>query len=123
MIKKINSASQSARKLTFRVNSGALKLYTVTHGTLIPLHKYDAQSARNGTIRKDGKRPIHNDWTKRRYDSRKVLAICERDNRNVGVRLPANIVVIDIDPRNGGNDGWDDITLEYGIDEAIAVAP
>jgi hypothetical protein len=90
------------------------------HGTLIPLHRYDATSARNGTIRKDGKRPIHNDWTKRDYPSAaKVIAHCEKHNRNVGVRLPADVVVIDIDPRNGGDEGWDNLTLELGLDEAI----
>jgi hypothetical protein len=28
-------------------------------------------------------------------------------------------VVIDIDPRNGGNEGWDNLTLELGIDETF----
>jgi len=72
------------------------------------------------TIRKDGKRPIHNDWTKRNYPpAARVIDLCVRDNRNVGLRLPADIVVMDIDLRNGGNQGWDNLCLEYGIDEAI----
>jgi hypothetical protein len=105
--------------IALQVDPDALKQYTAAHGVLIPLHIYDAQSARSGTIRKDGKRPIHNDWTKRPYSSAKVLTWCMEHNHNVGVRLPADIVVIDIDPRNGGNEGWDTLTMEYGVDEAI----
>ncbi|WP_051389635.1 bifunctional DNA primase/polymerase [Bradyrhizobium sp. Ec3.3] len=96
----------------------SLRRYSATHGTLIPLHRHDAESARHGSIRKDGKRPLHTDWTKRPYSSTKVLAWCLTNNHNVGVRLPASVVVVDIDPRNGGNEGWDNLCMEYGIDDA-----
>src|SRR4029450_8282596 len=67
-----------------------------------------------------GKVPTQRNWTTRDYPSADVvIRHCEKHNRNVGVRLPANVVVIDIDPRYGGDKGWDNLCLEYGIDESI----
>lgn len=79
-------------------------------GTVIPAH-----------TRKDGKRPQHFNWTTRDYDTRAVLRRLQRNgwDRNVGVRLKANQLVIDVDPRNGGNEGFTDLCLELGIDPSI----
>ncbi|MCK1668634.1 bifunctional DNA primase/polymerase [Bradyrhizobium sp. 153] len=105
------------------INSAALACYSATHGTLIPLHRYDAESAKHGTIRKDGKRPIDSNWTKREYNSREVLAWCRETNHNVGVRLPASVVVVDIDPRNGGDEGWENLCLEFGLGDVDKTWP
>ncbi|MBR1234117.1 VapE domain-containing protein [Bradyrhizobium sp. AUGA SZCCT0182] len=117
------SAPSGARKL-IKLNPVELERYTRSHGTFVPLYRYDAihtKTMSDGTVRiiKDGKRPLHIDWNKRPYDSAKVLKWCVEKNHNVGLRLPAEIVVIDIDPRNGGDEGWDNLTLELGLDEAI----
>ncbi|MBV5269321.1 MAG: hypothetical protein JZU55_04605, partial [Afipia sp.] len=54
----------------------------------------------------DGKRPRDSNWTKRKYDSKRTLAVAKTTNCNAGVRLTASQLVLDIDPRNGGDDGF-----------------
>jgi hypothetical protein len=117
MTKNASCSAKATPPLAIRCRQ--LECYSALHGTFVPLHRYDATSVRNGTIRKDGKRPIHRDWTKRPYSSAKVLKWCLENNHNVGLRLPGDVVVIDIDPRNNGNKGWDNLCLEYGIDESM----
>lgn len=95
-----NKLPASSEKVT--ICRDDLARYVPAHGTFVPI---------------SGKRPIHKNWTTRNYSSAKVLARCLEQNANVGVRLPASVVVIDIDPRNGGDDGWDDLCMEYGLDD------
>jgi Virulence-associated protein E-like domain/Bifunctional DNA primase/polymerase, N-terminal/Primase C terminal 2 (PriCT-2) len=74
----------------------------------IPLHKWNSKSEdkRTGRVRDNGKRPRDFDWTRRTYASEKVIAGCIREGRNVGVRLIARQLVVDVDPRNGGKEGF-----------------
>ncbi len=83
-----------------------------------PLTKLNPYLAMGGVaIPLEGKRPIHKDWTRRRYSSAKVAAKCAAQGRNVGWRIPENVVVIDIDPRNGANpEVLETFAFEYGID-------
>lgn len=74
--------------------------YLAAKYELIPLHKPDAASVRNGVNRKDGKRPLDPSWTTRPYDAKAVAKRCASEGRNVGVRLRADQLVIDVDPRN-----------------------
>jgi hypothetical protein len=67
-------------------------------------------------LRVRDKRPLHANWTRRRYGPAKVAERCARDGLNVGIRLKADQVVVDVDPRNGGNEGFDNLCLELGID-------
>src|SRR5262245_27249620 len=85
----------------------------------IPLHQPNATSKhpRTGRVRKDGKRPRDNNWTAREYDGSEVIAQCIAQVRNVGIRLTAEWLVIDVDPRNGGTDGFTNLCLDLGIDE------
>ncbi|MET4274728.1 MULTISPECIES: bifunctional DNA primase/polymerase [unclassified Bradyrhizobium] len=100
------SKYEATKKTTPPVTIAADQLarYVPAHGSFIPLR---------------GKRPIHKNWTTRNYSRAKVLAWCFEQNANVGVRVPASVVVIDIDPRNGGNEGWDDLCFEYGLDDTV----
>lgn len=84
--------------------------------TLIPLFKWDHTSERNGKPRKDGKRPMHKDWTTRAYDRDTVLEAASRGH-NIGVRLPAEWVVVDVDPRNmpEGRDTFDELCAATGM--------
>lgn len=100
MTKSESNPPRDAEKVTIATDQ--LARHVAAHGTFIPLN---------------GKRPIHASWTKRNYSSAKVLAWCVEQNSNVGVRLPASVVVVDIDPRNGGDQGWDDLCMEYGLDD------
>lgn len=117
MTKITSSTATAARHLT--IYRPSLERYSPAHGTLIPLHAYDTTTARHGTIRKDGKRPIHNNWTKRNYSSPKIIKWCVLHNNNVGVRLPATVLVIDVDPRNGGTDGFDKLCKALGLDPSM----
>jgi hypothetical protein len=86
----------------------------------IPLHKPKAtrEIERKGesiTV-KIGKRPLHPAWTTMRYDSKKVVAQCIADKRNMGIRPRPDQMIIDIDPRNGGNEGWADLCETLGTD-------
>lgn len=101
------SKSACIKKTTARVvtklNADAWKRYPAAMGgALMPL---------------DGKKPIHKDWTRRRYSNAKVAAKCATEGRNVGWRIPENVVVLDIDPRNGANsEVLEAFTFEYGFD-------
>lgn len=66
---------------------------------LIPLHRWDSRSAHKGKERADGKRPCDNDWPRRAYDNTNLVARAERDGINLGVRLTAEQLVVDVDPR------------------------
>lgn len=81
---------------------------------LIPLHRWDARDARG---RQRGKSPRDGAWQVRDYDSAGVAAAAERDNTNVGVRLPASVVVLDVDPRNfGEGDSLLSLQIDTGLD-------
>lgn len=69
---------------------------------LIPLHRWNKTSAcsRTGKTRERGKSPRDRNWTTKPYQNEKVLAQVDETGINAGVRLRANQLVVDIDPRN-----------------------
>ncbi len=86
---------------------------------LIPLYRYtDTSMAKNGRERKDGKRPLHANWTTREYNARKVISLCIKEGRNLGHRIAADELVVDVDPRNGGGDGFNGLMADLGIDSS-----
>lgn len=81
---------------------------------LIPLHRWDAKDSKG---RDRGKTPRDGAWQIREYDSRAVLKAAEAGNINVGVRLPASVMVLDVDPRNfGGGDSLLSLMIDTGLD-------
>lgn len=64
---------------------------------LIPLHGWNSVDAKG---RPRGKTPRDAYWTTRQYDNEEVAAYAANSGANVGIRLPANVVVLDVDPRN-----------------------
>jgi hypothetical protein len=82
---------------------------------LIPLHAHYAKSKRFGRVMLDGKRPLHNDWTRRNYSTRKTIESAESGNHNTGVRLTDEQLVLDIDPRNGGEEGFLSLCFNLGL--------
>jgi hypothetical protein len=81
------------------VDLEALKEYQKAKYTLLPLHKWDKTSTYKGKERQDGKRPIDRDWTNRPYNNATTIKHAQTGG-NVGVRLTAEQLVIDVDPRN-----------------------
>lgn len=96
--------------------------------TAIPLHspKASRKVLRNGVAvlgkdgkplrRELGKAPRDSNWTTRAYDSAAVIAECVANGWNVGVRVPDDWVVIDVDPRSGGDDGFANLVEDFGLD-------
>lgn len=74
---------------------------------LIPLHKWDALDQKG---RPRGKTPRDGAWQAKQYDSSAVQATVQKYGINAGIRLPAEIMVLDVDPRNfGGPDDPDNL--------------
>lgn len=85
---------------------------------LIPLHRWDSTSNdRRGHPRQDGKRPRDKDWTNRPYKAADMLAHASGGG-NVGVRLSASQLVIDVDRRNmpDGRDTFQELCRAVGLD-------
>lgn len=61
----------------------------------------------------NGKRPIHKNWTKRPYGSRKVL---EKHVGNFGLRLGDTDLVLDVDTRRNGVAGLKKLCRDIGLD-------
>ncbi|WP_210183133.1 bifunctional DNA primase/polymerase [Bradyrhizobium sp.] len=86
----------------------------------IPLHRPKAKKTYpNGKVREVGKAPLHPKWTTKRYDPKAVKAQCEAEERNGGIRLKDAQLVVDIDPRNGGELGWLTLCHDLGIEEGM----
>lgn len=86
---------------------------------LIPLHKWDAEDDRR---RPRGKTPRDGAWQAKGYDSVAVLAEATKTGRNIGVRLPASVVVLDVDPRNfpEGRDCLAEVVEAFKLDLSLA---
>ncbi len=76
-----------------------LQPFMEAHYQLIPLHRHDESDVHKGKKRERGKSPVHRNWTKKPYWNEDQFEHME-DGSNVGVRLRACDLVIDVDPRN-----------------------
>lgn len=93
--------------------------YPVHAFEFIPLHKPKARKTYpNGKVKDVGKAPLDPKWTTKKYDSKAVKARCLEEGRNGGIRLKADQLVVDIDPRNGGDKGWLQLCADLGIDNS-----
>lgn len=85
---------------------------------LIPLHCYTDTAIKHGRVRLIGKAPLAYDWTKRNYRTKDTLKAAADANRNVGFRMTAKQLVLDIDPRNGGDDGYAALKRDLKLDDS-----
>ncbi|MGH1450471.1 MAG: bifunctional DNA primase/polymerase, partial [Pseudomonadaceae bacterium] len=69
-------------------------------------------------LRTREKAPADRCWQQREYDQVATLERARRGGMNLGVRLPADVVVIDVDPRNfpEGRDPLTDLVDKIGLD-------
>ncbi|UIS24726.1 bifunctional DNA primase/polymerase [Xanthomonas phage vB_Xar_IVIA-DoCa6] len=102
-----------------RPRPGDMRAYVENGLQLIPLHRYDAV---DGKGRPRGKTPRDGAWQAKEYDSRAVIENADRQGVNVGVRLPANIMVLDVDPRNfpEGRDSLAELVADMSLDLSVA---
>lgn len=85
------------------ITEQALRAYDPKRWTLIPL-------------RPNSKAPQDHAWTTRQYETRTTIERCILHNTNVGVRLTEEQLVIDVDPRNGGDKGFIALCQDLDID-------
>ncbi|XWO45960.1 AAA family ATPase [[Pseudomonas] boreopolis] len=73
-------------------------------------------------LRRRDKMPADKRWQERSYDQGEVLERARRDGLNLGVRLPADVVVVDVDPRNfpAGRDSLAELAAAFGLPLASA---
>ncbi len=79
----------------------SLSQYLEGNWQLIPLHRYDTTDTFKGRLRQRGKSPVDGKWTTAIYKNEDQLAHIKK-GFNVGVRLTAKQLVVDVDPRNFG---------------------
>lgn len=86
---------------------------------LIPLHAWNKKDQRG---RDRGKSPIDPTWQRRAYSAESVLERAQHSGLNVGFRIPAGVVVLDVDPRNfpEGRDSLAEVTAALGIELSVA---
>jgi hypothetical protein len=88
-----------------RIDADQFRAYGGTGLDLIPLNMPLAtKRGKDGKTRKIGKAPRDKLWVTRDYKRDQVVALCIRESRNMGTRLRRDDLVIDVDPRNGGNE-------------------
>ena len=118
---KISEISTKQKTIGRGLRKADLARYPLDTFTLIPLHKHDAERTMpNGKTLPMGKAPRHKNWQRRAVspsDSRAVITECLAQGINVGVRITDEQLIVDIDPRNGGDDGWRNLCHDIGIDE------
>ena len=62
------------------------------------------------------KRPLDNGWQRQSYDPARVIAKATKNNTNMGLRLGADDLVIDYDPRNDRTgDSFDRLVKDLGL--------
>lgn len=83
------------------VDIDTIEQYLSFKRALIPIHL------------RHGKRPLHSDWTNKRYTKRQLIKYAEK-GYNLGFRLGQRDLVIDVDPRNGGKKGIKKLELDCG---------
>lgn len=98
-------------------DTNELALHLEAGHQLLPLH---AWGDRDEDGRERGKSPMHRNWTRKPYRNDEQIRHMER-GRNVGVRLTAAQVVVDVDPRNfepvwEGVDPFAELVLRLGLD-------
>src|ERR1043166_2197401 len=115
----MSNRGKAPEQLTPHVDADAFRSYAGSDWQPIPLHRWNDKSTdKRGNSRDDGKRPLDNAWTRLAYDTASVIARCAKEGRNMGVRLKADQLVIDVDPRNGGTEGFANLCLDLGLDPA-----
>ena len=97
-----------------RPRAGDMRTYIDCGLQLIPLHAWDAVDAKG---RDRGKTPRDGAWQACEYDSAGVVDLADRTGVNAGVRLPASVMVLDVDPRNfpEGRDSLAELVKDVGL--------
>lgn len=106
------AASRAPQTPLFR---GNVEPFIANGLTLIPLHVWNAVDKKG---RDRGKSPRDAAWQAREYDSAREVEAAIASGRNLGVRLPATVMVLDVDPRNfpADRDSLAELVRDTGLD-------
>lgn len=96
-----------------------LNQYEEYFDRLIRLHKYDEEGYRGKGPKKKliklGKAPIDEDWPTVETEINEIFTWMQ-EGKNVGIRLGGGLAVLDVDIRNGGEDGLRTLEKELKMD-------
>jgi hypothetical protein len=67
-------------------------------------------------LRTGGKAPRDRNWLQRSYDATVLIAEARKNRSNLGVRMRPIDLVLDVDPRNGGDKSLDLLVANVGLD-------
>jgi P4 family phage/plasmid primase-like protien len=81
--------------------------------TLVPLHEWDAHDRFGRNL---GKAPRDAGWTEKDYNSRTVVERCINNGWNVGARIEDTWCVVDVDPKNGGEESFAELCDALNLD-------
>lgn len=100
-----------------------LQPYLDADADLIPLHVFNKQTIRKGKTQIRGKTPIYGNWTKRDKNVKETL-LKAKEGHNVGYRLGATDLIIDVDPRNfKDQDSLNDLCEFLGVEDLADICP
>lgn len=101
-----------------------LNPYLAADADLIPLHIWNKQTIRKGKVQERGKSPLYGDWPNSPKNIKDTLAKANK-GYNVGYRLGAEDLVIDVDPRNfvAGEDSLAKLADFLGVDSLSDIYP
>lgn len=94
------------------VDTEQLRPYLDQDCDLIPLHQWNKQTTNKGKTQQRGKTPLNNNWTTATKDLAKTLSLAKK-GYNVGYRLSATDIIVDVDPRNFDLDDSLDLLCEF----------
>lgn len=92
----------------------ALDFYTQNDLTLIPLKKWNAVINKDGKTLSVGKAPRDKNWRKKAYTNEDINQALS-EGFNIGWRLSTEDLVLDVDPKNGGDKSLVDIERRFNI--------
>ncbi len=118
---------EHAANSSFSPLARAAAWYAQRGWPVVPLHWVDDAgqcSCGDPACRSAGKHPLLADWPRRATSDPTTIAAWWRKwpQANVGVALGGGHVVLDVDPRNGGDDGLADLERRYGPLPATPIA-
>ena len=97
-------------------------MYSDFSRELFPLCKETNASGKSLPVNQQGKQPLHKHWRTRSYSRSELLEYVGRGH-NLGWKLGPDDIVIDVDPRNQGFEGLEELAANFGLDDLADVAP
>jgi P4 family phage/plasmid primase-like protien len=92
----------------------ALAFFTENQMDLIPLKRWNTKTTKNNKHIQMGKSPRDNNWRHKNYGQDEIKTAVEK-GYNIGWRLCEEDLVLDVDPKNGGDKSLARIEQRFGV--------